>query len=46
MSLVLDEHHPVQVVAAWHGNDPAVSLSIYSDAKADELRAAGASLFG
>ena len=25
---------------------PAVSLSIYADAKADELRAAGASLFG
>ncbi|MFC8530170.1 hypothetical protein [Nocardia sp. NPDC057227] len=24
---------PVHVVAAWHGHDPAVSLSIYSDAQ-------------
>ncbi len=30
----------------WHGHDAAVSLWIYSEAKADELRAAGASLFG
>ena len=43
---MLDQRHPVYIVAAWHGLDPAVSLSIYSDAKADELRAAGASLFG
>ena len=46
VSLMLDQHHPVHIVAAWHGHDPAVSLSIYSEAKADELRAAGASLFG
>jgi hypothetical protein len=46
VTLMLDQRHPVHVVAAWHGHDPAVSLSIYSDAKADELRAAGASLFG
>ena len=46
VSLMLDQRHPVHVVAAWHGHDPAMSLSIYSDAKADELRAAGASLFG
>ncbi len=38
--------HPVHIVVAWHDHDPAVSLSIYSDAKADELRAAGTSLFG
>ena len=37
---------PERIVAAWHGHDPAVLLSIYSDAKADELRAASASLFG
>ena len=37
---------PVHVVAAWHGHDPAVSLSIYSDAQLDDLRAAAASLFG
>jgi hypothetical protein len=36
---------PVHVVAAWHGHDPAVSLSIYSDAQRDDLRAAGAALF-
>jgi hypothetical protein len=36
---------PVHVVAAWHGHDPAVSLSIYSHAQRDDLRAAGAALF-
>jgi hypothetical protein len=30
----------------WHGHDPAVSLSIYSDAQRDDLRAAGAAIFG
>jgi hypothetical protein len=43
---MLDQRQPVHIVAGWHGHDPAVSLSIYSDAKADELRTAGASLFG
>ncbi len=43
---MLDAGHPVHIVAGWHGHDPAVLLSIYSDAKADELRAASASLFG
>lgn len=46
VTLMLDRGIPVHIVAAWHGHDPAVALSIYSDAKADELRAAGASLFG
>jgi integrase len=46
VSLMLDQGIPVHIVAAWHGHDPAVSLSIYSDAKADALRAAGASRFG
>lgn len=46
VSLMLDQGIPVHIVAAWHGHDPAVALKIYSDAKADELRAAGASLFG
>ena len=41
-----DAGHPAHIVAGWHGHDPAVLLSIYSDAKADELRAASASLFG
>ena len=45
VTLMLDDGHPVHIVAAWHGHDPAVSLSIYSDAKAAELRAASASLF-
>lgn len=45
-TLMLDAGHPVHIVAAWHGHDPAVLLSIYSDAKVDELRAASASLFG
>lgn len=46
VSLMLDQRHPVHVVAGWHGHDPAVSLSIYSDAKAAELRAAGEALLG
>lgn len=45
VTLMLDRGIPVHIVAAWHGHDPAVSLKIYADAKADELRAAGASLF-
>jgi hypothetical protein len=36
---------PVHVVAAWHGHNPAVSLSIYSEAQRDDLRAADAALF-
>lgn len=46
VSLMLDRGHPPHIVAAWHGHDPAVALSIYADVKADELRAVGASLFG
>lgn len=46
VSLMLDQGYPPHIVAAWHGHDPAVALSIYSDVKADELRAVGASLFG
>ncbi|MGB3485171.1 MAG: tyrosine-type recombinase/integrase [Mycobacterium sp.] len=46
VSLMLAGGSPVHVVAAWHGHDPAVSLSIYSDAQRDDLRAAGAALFG
>lgn len=46
VSLMLAGGLPVHVVAAWHGHDPAVSLSIYSDAQQDDLRAAGAALFG
>jgi integrase len=46
VSLMLAGGMPVHVVAAWHGHDPAVSLSIYSEAQRDDLRAAGAALFG
>jgi integrase len=46
VTLMLDQGHPPHIVAGWHGHDPAVALSIYSDVKADELRAVGASLFG
>jgi len=45
VSLMLDQGQPVHIVASWRGHDPAVTLSIYADAKADELRAAGAKLF-
>lgn len=46
VNLMLDRGTPVHIVAGWDGHDPVVSLSIYSDAKVDELRAAGTSLFG
>lgn len=46
VSLMLAGGLPVHIVAAWHGHDPAVSLSIYSDAQREDLRAAGAALFG
>lgn len=46
VSLMLDQGHPPHIVAGWHGHDPAVALSIYSDVKADELRVVGAALFG
>ncbi len=46
VSLMLASGIPVHVVASWHGHDPAVSLSIYSDAQIEDLRAASAVLFG
>ncbi|MEV5835359.1 site-specific integrase [Nocardia sp. NPDC052112] len=46
VSLMLALRIPVHIVAAWHGHDPAVSLGIYSDAQPEDLRAAGAALFG
>ncbi|WP_305779510.1 site-specific integrase [Nocardia nova] len=46
VSLMLALGIPVHIVAAWHGHDPAVSLSIYSDAQPEDLKAAGAALFG
>lgn len=46
VTLMLDRGIPVHTVAAWHGHDPSMTLSVYSDAKADELRTAGAALFG
>jgi integrase len=45
VSLMLASGIPVHIVAAWHGHDPAVSLSIYSEALPDDLRIAGASVF-
>jgi integrase len=46
VSLMLASGTPVHIVAAWHGHDPAVSLSIYSDAQPEDLRTAGAAIFG
>lgn len=45
VSLMLALGIPVHIVAAWHGHDPAMSLSVYSDTHADELKAAGAALY-
>ncbi|MFE3757889.1 site-specific integrase [Nocardia tengchongensis] len=46
VSLMLASGVPVHIVAAFHGHDPALSLSVYSDAQPEDLKAAGASLFG
>lgn len=45
VSLMLASGIPVHIVAAWHGHDPAVSLSIYSHAQPEDLKAAGAAIF-
>jgi len=45
VSLMLTLGYSPHIVGAWHGHDPAVSLSIYSDAQTEDLRAAGAALF-
>ncbi|WP_433524214.1 site-specific integrase [Nocardia pseudovaccinii] len=45
VSLMLARGIPPHIVAAWHGHDPAISLSIYSDAHPEDLKAAGAALF-
>lgn len=45
-TLMLDRGIPPHIVAAWLGHDPKVLLSIYADAKAAELHAAGSALFG
>ncbi|WP_019926573.1 hypothetical protein [Nocardia sp. BMG111209] len=36
---------PVHIVAAWHGHEPTMTLSVYSDAQPEDLEAAGAALF-
>lgn len=46
VSLMLTLGIPVHIVAAWHGHDPSMSLSVYSDTHAEDLKAAGAALFG
>jgi integrase len=46
VSLMLALGIPVHIVAAWHGHDPSMSLSVYSDTHAEDLKAAGAALFG
>lgn len=45
VSLMLKAGTPVHIVAAWHGHDPSMSLGVYADAQADDLRSAGAALF-
>jgi integrase len=44
-SLMYASGIPPHVVSGWHGHDPAVSLSVYSHAQPEDLRAAGATLF-
>ncbi|WP_405136579.1 site-specific integrase [Nocardia sp. NBC_01388] len=46
VSLMLAQGIPVHIVAAFHGHNPSMSLSVYSDAQPEDLQAAGASLFG
>ena len=46
VSMMIARGVPPLVVAAWHGHDPAVSLRIYNQTRPEDLRAAGAALFG
>ncbi|MFI1914549.1 tyrosine-type recombinase/integrase [Nocardia sp. NPDC020380] len=37
---------PAHIVAAWHGHDPSMSLSVYSVVQGEDLAAAGSAAFG
>ncbi len=41
VSLMLTLGIPVHIVAAWHGHDPSMSLSVYSETHAEDSKAAG-----
>ncbi|MFJ9370954.1 site-specific integrase [Nocardia sp. NPDC101769] len=46
VSLMLALGIPVHIVAAWHGHDPSMSLSVYSVVQGEDLVAAGTAAFG
>jgi len=45
-SAMLSRGVPLHVSAAWHGHSEAVALAHYARAQEDDLRRAGAALFG
>ncbi|NDK92305.1 site-specific integrase [Gordonia desulfuricans] len=46
VSVMLDAGIPPTVVAAWHGHDPRMTVSVYGRTYDDSLKSAGAALFG
>lgn len=46
VSMMLDAGIPPTVVAAWHGHDPRMTVSVYGRTYDDSLKSAGAALFG
>ncbi len=46
VSRMMDAGLPVTLVAAWHGHDPSMTLTVYSHVDASGLRRAGEALTG
>ncbi|EGD56725.1 site-specific integrase [Gordonia neofelifaecis] len=46
VSVMLDAGVPPTVVAAWHGHDPRMTVSVYGRTYDDSLKTAGAAMFG
>ena len=44
MTLMLNAGMPVPLVAAWHGQHPAITLKVYSHAMPDALATTGDAL--
>ncbi len=46
VSLMLAQNTPDTTVAAWHGHDPNMTRGVYAVIHDEDLKAAGAALFG
>lgn len=46
VSAMLDAGIPPRTVAAWHGHDPRMTVSVYGRVYDESLKSAGSTLFG